>query len=47
VVELLVETGKVDVNAKDWCGRPPLWWAVRNKNEAMVMLLKFHGALLS
>ena len=39
VVELLLETGKVDVNSKDTWGLTPLWWTAQNGHEAVVKLL--------
>jgi ankyrin repeat domain-containing protein 50 len=40
VVKLLLETGKVDVDSKDFeYGRTPLWWAAGGGHEAVVKLL--------
>jgi ankyrin repeat protein len=39
IVKLLLDTGKVDVDAKDKEGRTPLWWAARSGHEAVVKLL--------
>jgi len=39
VVKLLLETGEVDVNLKDWDSRTPLLWAAKNGHEAVVKLL--------
>ncbi|EKG09441.1 hypothetical protein MPH_13518 [Macrophomina phaseolina MS6] len=39
IVELLLETGKVDVDSKGQSGRTPLWWAAKNGHEAVVKLL--------
>jgi ankyrin repeat protein len=42
VVKLLLETGKVEVDAKDRDGWAPLWCAARNGREAVVKLLCKH-----
>ncbi|KAL1625640.1 hypothetical protein SLS56_007224 [Neofusicoccum ribis] len=39
IVELLLETGKADVDSKDQFGRTPLWWAAESGHEAVVKLL--------
>jgi ankyrin repeat protein len=39
VVQLLLETGKVDVESKNNCGLTPLWAAAENGHEAVVQLL--------
>lgn len=39
IVELLLETGRVDVEAKDFRGRTPLSWAAGNGQETVVQLL--------
>jgi ankyrin repeat protein len=36
---VLLATGKVDVDAKDNRGRTPLWWAAKSGHEAVVKLL--------
>jgi len=35
-VKLLLDTGKVDVDARDEYGRTALWWASQNGHEAVV-----------
>ncbi|CZR58258.1 uncharacterized protein PAC_08149 [Phialocephala subalpina] len=47
VVKLLLDTGKVDVDAKDEDGSTPLSWAARNGHEAVVRLLLDNGADIS
>jgi ankyrin repeat protein len=44
VVKLLLESGKVDVDAKDKQDWTPLSWAARHGHEAVVKLLKSAGA---
>jgi ankyrin repeat protein len=39
VVQLLLETDKVEVDSKDSSGRTPLSWATENEHEAVVQLL--------
>jgi ankyrin repeat protein len=39
MIELLLETGKADVNSKDGDGRTPLSWAAVNGHEAVIKLL--------
>ena len=39
VVRLLLETGKVDPDSKDYTGKTPLSWAARGGHEAIVRLL--------
>ncbi len=39
VVKLLLETGKVDIDAKDKSGRTPLSWAAEKGHVAVVKLL--------
>ena len=39
MVQLLLGTGKVDIDSKDNSGRTPLSWAAENGHEAMVQLL--------
>jgi ankyrin repeat protein len=39
VVKLLLETGRVEVDAKDTIGRTPLFWAALRGHEAVVRLL--------
>jgi ankyrin repeat protein len=36
---VLLDTGKVDVNAKDNDGQTPLYWAVENGRKGIVKLL--------
>jgi ankyrin repeat protein len=45
IVQSLLETGQVDVNARDNHGRTPLSRAECQGNEAIVELLKSHGAV--
>ena len=44
MVELLLETGKADVDWKDKGGWTPLSWAVEIRHEAVVELLLRAGA---
>jgi ankyrin repeat protein len=39
VIKLLLDTGKVDVDAKDYGGRMPLSWTAEGGSEAIVKLL--------
>ncbi|KAG8673979.1 hypothetical protein FPOAC1_007298 [Fusarium poae] len=39
MVKMLLDTGKVDVDAKDKNGRTPLLWAAENGHEAVVKML--------
>jgi len=39
VVKLLLETGKVDTDARDRNDRTPLSWAAQNGHEGVVKLL--------
>jgi ankyrin repeat protein len=39
VVQLLVQTGKVDVDSKDESGKTPLSWAAEEGNKDVVQLL--------
>lgn len=39
VVELLLESGKVDLNLKDGFGRSPLLWAAEKGHKAVIKLL--------
>jgi ankyrin repeat protein len=39
IVKLLLDTGKVDINARDECGQTPLSWAAGNGHEAVARLL--------
>ncbi|OBS17522.1 hypothetical protein FPOA_12014 [Fusarium poae] len=39
MVKMLLDTGKVDVDAKDYIGRTPLSWAAENGHEAVVKML--------
>lgn len=43
VVELLLDTGKVEVNAKDVDSRTPLHWAVEEGYEGVAKLLFYVG----
>ncbi|KAL9085606.1 MAG: hypothetical protein Q9165_007506 [Trypethelium subeluteriae] len=43
VVQLLLETGKVDVNSRDWAGETPLLQAVWEGHEAILRLLLEQG----
>jgi ankyrin repeat protein len=36
---MLLDTGKVDVDAKDYIGQTPLWWAAMKGHEAVVKML--------
>jgi hypothetical protein len=40
MVELLLETDKVDINSKDNYGQTPLSWAAKRRHEAVVKLLQ-------
>ena len=40
VVKLLLETGKADMNSKDYDGQMLLLWAAENGHEAVVLLLR-------
>ncbi|KAH7019699.1 ankyrin repeat-containing domain protein, partial [Ilyonectria destructans] len=43
IVELLLDTGKVDVNARDTeYGETPLWWAAQGEHTAVVELLRHY-----
>ncbi|KAH7117683.1 ankyrin repeat-containing domain protein [Dendryphion nanum] len=44
VVELLLNTGRVDIDSVDHEGRTPLWFAVEAEQEPMVRLLLDRGA---
>jgi ankyrin repeat protein len=39
VVRLLLRTGRVDADSKDYGGRTPLWWAAGKGHESVVQLL--------
>jgi ankyrin repeat protein len=39
VVKLLLDTGKVDVDSRDFQDKTPLSWAAENGHEAVVKLL--------
>jgi ankyrin repeat protein len=39
IIKLLLETGKIEIDAKDQDERTPLWWAAQGGHETMVQLL--------
>jgi ankyrin repeat protein len=43
VVQLLLNTGKVDIDSRDKYGQTPLWWAAAREHKAVVQLLLATG----